>query len=697
MATESFVQPGRELKVSEMASELPGVLEVPDQVDVRGGYGGIYRGTWTNPQGERIMVAVKEFMDLVPNNRYADRDALIRKAEMILQTACGLEHLHSLDPPICHGDIKPENVLINDRLEAVLSDFGLSRVLMGLGVNTGSTTSSAVPGTIRYMAREVFTEGASKCSLQSDVYAFGGLMLVVMSGKPPFFGLEIVQVMMHVLQYQQPRPEDYPEIPSSYALWSLISSCWDKTPQARPRIQEILGKLRELILDEGGAQPIFTPEELKGLEGRLEIPQRPELSAGYSEIFHGIWYSPTGEQVEVAVKRLRILTPSYRGIDIEALNQRVEMRIKREVFIWSRANHPNVHPFLGYRTVPQPMLVSPWCQHGNLSDYLRDNPNLARADKLKLISQAAYGLQHLHSLDPPICYGDIKSENVLINDRLEAVISDFGLGRVMTAVGFDTGLTTSETPKGNFAYLAIELVAGDSSRESREADVYAFGGLVLAAMSGKPPFGGMRRPKALLRILKGEQPTPVEHPGLPRSDALWSLMRRCWDPNPGARPTMKEVAQENSLTQLTENIHNQQSGLLPMPRSLAAFKDNDGEDFDMDLDASVCSIVSVPNPAEAEEGVHSISEDPFSAIRQVLKDLELEPNEITISGWYIKAAVEIGLTLLEIAQLVNSSKDMSASLESNARTLADLLGKLKELSSSRQVDDSILCVADIQK
>lgn len=70
-------------------------------------------------------------------------------------------------------------MLINDRLEAVLSDFGLSRVLIGLGVHTGFTTSNATPGTIRYMAREILAEGGSKCSLQSDVYAFGGLMLAV--------------------------------------------------------------------------------------------------------------------------------------------------------------------------------------------------------------------------------------------------------------------------------------------------------------------------------------------------------------------------------------------------------------------------------------------------------------------------------------------------------------------------------------
>lgn len=65
-----------------------------------------------------------------------------------------------------------------------------------------------------------------------------------MSGKSPFFGLETVQVMVQILQYQQPKSEDYPEIPSSYPLWSLIRSCWDQIPLARPRMLEVIGKVR---------------------------------------------------------------------------------------------------------------------------------------------------------------------------------------------------------------------------------------------------------------------------------------------------------------------------------------------------------------------------------------------------------------------------------------------------------------------
>lgn len=80
-------------------------------------------------------------------------------------------------PPICHADIKPENILINAWLEAVLSDFGLSLVLEELGVPSGLTTSERVKGTLNYMAGELFL--GAKPTRESDVYAFGGLILTV--------------------------------------------------------------------------------------------------------------------------------------------------------------------------------------------------------------------------------------------------------------------------------------------------------------------------------------------------------------------------------------------------------------------------------------------------------------------------------------------------------------------------------------
>lgn len=95
----------------------------------------------------------------------------------ILQAGYGLAYLHRQTPPICHGDIKPENVLVKDTRVAVLTDFGLSRVLQILDTRTGLTTSGGARGTQCYMAPELLMEDSFKASRESDIYAFAGLIL----------------------------------------------------------------------------------------------------------------------------------------------------------------------------------------------------------------------------------------------------------------------------------------------------------------------------------------------------------------------------------------------------------------------------------------------------------------------------------------------------------------------------------------
>lgn len=81
--TNSLVQPNRQLELSEIAEELAGHLQVPDEPEVTAGYAHIYHGIWTSPQGERIEVAIKEFKALIPKNRQTDLELLQRKTETV--------------------------------------------------------------------------------------------------------------------------------------------------------------------------------------------------------------------------------------------------------------------------------------------------------------------------------------------------------------------------------------------------------------------------------------------------------------------------------------------------------------------------------------------------------------------------------------------------------------------------------------
>ncbi|OWZ05357.1 TKL protein kinase [Phytophthora megakarya] len=117
----------------------------------------------------------------------------------------GLVYLHSLNPPLIHGDLKSANVLLRSNLRAKLTDFGLSRYLLteddvadtieaggDENVKPNSNSSrygSRARGTGRWMAPELLTCGAQS-SMASDVYAFGIVLSEIDTCEMPFYERE---------------------------------------------------------------------------------------------------------------------------------------------------------------------------------------------------------------------------------------------------------------------------------------------------------------------------------------------------------------------------------------------------------------------------------------------------------------------------------------------------------------------------
>ncbi|KAF4388472.1 hypothetical protein F8388_012449 [Cannabis sativa] len=101
--------------------------------------------------------------------------------DMAIAVAEALNYLHNNSPqPIIHRDIKPSNILLTNDLQPKLSDFGLA--------TKGSTDlayseESDMVGTFGYMAPEYFMYG--RLSYKVDVYAFGVVLLELLSGKRP--------------------------------------------------------------------------------------------------------------------------------------------------------------------------------------------------------------------------------------------------------------------------------------------------------------------------------------------------------------------------------------------------------------------------------------------------------------------------------------------------------------------------------
>ncbi|KZV99705.1 kinase-like protein [Exidia glandulosa HHB12029] len=137
------------------------------------------------------------------------------KAELLCQVLRGLDYLHQHPcRPMVHGDIKASNIFVTKNGIAVIGDFGTCRAVTPRraeaisrpwphyapvkGISPESSCSSALNlnGTLRWMAPELVIEEDPVHTVRTDIWAFGCLILEVMSGEAPFSGCNDVQVII---------------------------------------------------------------------------------------------------------------------------------------------------------------------------------------------------------------------------------------------------------------------------------------------------------------------------------------------------------------------------------------------------------------------------------------------------------------------------------------------------------------------
>ena len=89
--------------------------------------------------------------------------------------------------------------------------------------------------------------------------------------------------------------------------------------------------------------------------------------------------------------------------------------------------------------------------------------------------------------------------------------------------------------------MAPELLS-KGSNASKEADMYAFGIVVYEVITGAHPFGNRRPVELLFLTMRGVRPSRPEDPtAVGFSQGTWEFAERCWDGNPGLRPSSREA------------------------------------------------------------------------------------------------------------------------------------------------------------
>lgn len=220
--------------------------------------------------------------------------------------------------------------------------------------------------------------------------------------------------------------------------------------------------------------------------------------------------------------------------------------IHREVIALLQVQHPNILPILGTTSgVDHPLsIISPYAENGNSFDYLVAMERSERPTTFIRISiSIASALYYLHTHEPPIIHGDVHARNIVVDDKGNALLCDFGVSRILHEV---TRTNSNIVEGGKYRYLAPELVTDDEFRTSRASDCYSFAMAILEMATLERPFAEIlrdlsvpplaaagRRPRRPKNGL-GDLPTGA-------ADALWALLSLMWAHDKEKRPSLDRV------------------------------------------------------------------------------------------------------------------------------------------------------------
>ncbi|KAK2969981.1 hypothetical protein RJ640_008321 [Escallonia rubra] len=212
----------------------------------------------------------------------------------------------------------------------------------------------------------------------------------------------------------------------------------------------------------------------------------------------------------------------------------MEREFEAEVKALSTAQHRNLVSLQGYCVHDGfRLLIYSYMENGSLDYWLHEKTDgacqLNWPTRLKILQGASCGLAYMHQIcEPHIVHRDIKSSNILLDDKFEAHVADFGLARLI--LPYQTHVTTELV--GTLGYIPPEY--GQAWIATLRGDMYSFG-------------------VVMLELLTGKRPVEVFKPKMSRELVVWvQLLRSEGRQNEVFDPLLKDKGYEEEMLQVLD-------------------------------------------------------------------------------------------------------------------------------------------------